>query len=506
MKTTNLCIFAFIILSLTNSCSKVEEQENDRIIIAGKINGYNSDSDDKLVEIIFNDILEGQKVEISQINENGEFKHITDRPYPQDFMFYYGTLVSLFVAPGDSIYLDVDSSFSHSRELNLNRYDLIKVAGTASKMNEDMIAYNKFYSDSLYDYSSEDKILRESTPGQYKEYIDKRTVEYLKRTEIFNLRQKTCKEFREWVYLKIEYDALDDLMRYRWMHPMRNRINRDSFSLSIPHDYFSFLNESATENRDAVVTTSYYSFINEFGMYLFDDSFPKDSTEIRTELSRKGDKAGLYKMVIRHVMSNTPQFSQDMILSNLYYTILKQGELDVYEEVSPSAPIKEKALNDILQSKYRKSKVIAENPHFSDNTSLSKIPEEIIQPILDSILIKHKNNVVYIDFWAPWCGPCMMEMPYSQKVREKYEGKNVRFVYLANRCTEQSWKITIAEEQIQGNHYLLTDDQFKVLAERFRFTGIPHYLLIDKNGNVVDGDAPRPRQEETLIKLIDQLL
>jgi thioredoxin-related protein len=53
---------------------------------------------------------------------------------------------------------------------------------------------------------------------------------------------------------------------------------------------------------------------------------------------------------------------------------------------------------------------------------------------------------------------------------------------------------------------LLTEDQFKVLAAEFGISGIPHYVLIDKKGNIVSKSAARPSQKELLIKFINNIL
>ncbi len=495
-----------IILGCTYSCLRTVEQQNSRIVIAGKIVGYNSSTDDKLVEIIFNDIFDSQVTEICQINEQGEFKHVTTRPYAQDFMFRYGTLMKFYVSPGDSLNIEIDNKIVQRKSLTINEYDLVKFIGPESKTNNDFIKCKKFYSDSLFNFYYEDSIIRVSSPIEYKQHISKRTDEYLKKTEKFCEENDINQTVRVWAHMDIQYEGYNDLMRYRWLYPMYHNIKRDSFKLTIPKEYFSFLDEQTLSNESAVITTNYYSLLEEYLMYLMMDTFPIDSGKVAMEIAGNGDITGSYKMRINHIARNTSQFTCDLLLSSIYFKLLKEGSLTVFEELNFSNPIKEKILNDIIQERYFKTKTVVNNPNLSEKINMNSISKEIIQPIFDTILQKHKGKVLYIDFWAPWCGPCMSEMQYSKKIKLLLEGKNVEFIYLANRCSDEYWNVTIAEEQIEGDHYLLTDDQYKVLTNQFDFSGIPHYILVDSDGNIVDSDAPRPREEDELIEAINKLL
>lgn len=506
---TNLLAFTFLLTTLIIGCSKSNKQKTDQIIIAGKIDNYNKDSDNNLIEIIFKNIMYSQTNELIQISENGEFKHITERPFPQDFMLAYGSIINLYVSPGDSIFIEIDNRLLYANRLNLNKHDLIKISGTSSIINSDIIKYNKFFNDSVFNWSAEEKAIIESTPDQYKVYIENRTKKYNEFIQKFNFENNTSKEFQNWAKYEIEYGVLDDLMRYRWHHPLYNKLKRDSlgnYPFDIPKEYFSFLEEQKKGNRDAVISTKYYNFIQEYTMYLQHDAFPLDSLVKIKELENNNDIIGRYNIYKRQVIRNCSDFAQDLELSILYYQLVTDGLLDVYEKVSASTPIMDKSLNNILQKKYISSKSAIENPQLFDHAHLTKISSDIVKPIIDTIINNFKGDVLYIDFWAPWCGPCMFEMPYSKKIQNIFENKDVRFIYLANRCTEESWKTTIYDKQISGEHFLLTDNQFKVLSNQFNFSGIPHYLLVDKTGNIISNEAPRPSNDIELKRRILELL
>lgn len=124
----------------------------------------------------------------------------------------------------------------------------------------------------------------------------------------------------------------------------------------------------------------------------------------------------------------------------------------------------------------------------------------------DELVKPYKGKVVYIDFWAPWCGPCMSEMPNSKELQQELAGKAVVFLYIGISCTKQSWENTIKDKGIAGEHYFANDNDGKLLSEKFNISGIPHYVLVDKNGKVADDRAFRPSDQSRLLKKINSLL
>lgn len=114
-----------------------------------------------------------------------------------------------------------------------------------------------------------------------------------------------------------------------------------------------------------------------------------------------------------------------------------------------------------------------------------------------------KGKYVYIDVWATWCGPCIAQIPALKKLEKAYEGKNIQFVSIsvddARRSgggsvdvAKEKWKTMITEEEL-GGMQLLADNNFNSdFVTNYKIDGIPRFILIDPNGNIVDADAPRP--------------
>jgi len=109
-----------------------------------------------------------------------------------------------------------------------------------------------------------------------------------------------------------------------------------------------------------------------------------------------------------------------------------------------------------------------------------------------------KGKYVYVDVWATWCGPCKAEIPYLKKVEELYHDKNIEFVSVSVDKIEDhdKWKEMIIDKEL-GGIQLLADNNFDSnFVQDYAIRGIPRFILIDPQGNIVSPDAPRPSSED----------
>lgn len=114
-----------------------------------------------------------------------------------------------------------------------------------------------------------------------------------------------------------------------------------------------------------------------------------------------------------------------------------------------------------------------------------------------------KGKVVLLDMWATWCGPCRAEEPHWEKLNEAFKGKAVAFVGVSTDQDKPKWEEYVKTKSLKGIQ--LHAGVGNPLSEAYKVNSIPRYILIDKNGNLISADSPRP-SDPKLSALIEEWL
>lgn len=101
-----------------------------------------------------------------------------------------------------------------------------------------------------------------------------------------------------------------------------------------------------------------------------------------------------------------------------------------------------------------------------------------------------RGKYVLFDVWATWCGPCKGEAPFFKSKALKYKDKPIQFVSLSVDENKKDWEI--AYEKKSGSVTQLYVKDKKAFYEKYNISGIPHFILIDPNGNFISAYFARP--------------
>lgn len=213
-------------------------------------------------------------------------------------------------------------------------------------------------------------------------------------------------------------------------------------------------------------------------------------------------KQSLYDYIKKTVNSNFKQINyQDLVLASLLSSSELFGETNTDE------------LDRLIagfRKDYPSSKYLPELEEiFAEYQSLmpgSMMKDFYMNSINDKAvkLSDYKGKLLYVDIWATWCGPCVEEFPFSKKLSKKYANqKDLAFIYVSLDSSRDKWLKYLKDHPslsgIHGNQPPVygppseKTDSNDVMS-LYKITGIPHYLLIGKDGRIISANAPRPSQ------------
>lgn len=160
------------------------------------------------------------------------------------------------------------------------------------------------------------------------------------------------------------------------------------------------------------------------------------------------------------------------------YTDDIKGLMEDIEICSKTEATRQKAIE--LKEKYYPMRVGAMAPDFEMEDEYGKIVK----------LSDFRGKIVFIDVWATWCGGCVAGLPAFIALKEQYKDrKDVVFLTISDDGVEAKsrWLDFLKEKKYSGvMPHLLINSEKDRFTEDYCITGIPRYILIDKEGKIVN--------------------
>jgi len=104
-------------------------------------------------------------------------------------------------------------------------------------------------------------------------------------------------------------------------------------------------------------------------------------------------------------------------------------------------------------------------------------------------LQKMKGQVVLVDFWATWCGPCMAELPKVKAAYEELHSKGFEILGISFDREQASLEKVLAREKMTWPQFYDDSEEGKKLGDEFGISSIPTMWLVDKKGALRDLNA-----------------
>lgn len=281
-----------------------------------------------------------------------------------------------------------------------------------------------------------------------------------------------------------QYDLL-----YGWA---QNRLNFQSYhryyaedeAFTTSESYADYLSELSKEDEEALDVSAYKNFWQSYAYKKAQSKFADDANPSPED------------RIINNLETIQSIFTNEKVRNKMLYAVM--FDVASYEG--------SKATENVLNS----YKALTSNEE--DLTKIkeklepwTKLKKGMPAPDFKYATIKGeqvalsdlKGKSVYIDIWATWCGPCRKELPSLEALETKYkDNEYLVFASVSIDENKEAWETMVTEKEMQGIQLFADKAWESKICEDYLIKGIPRFIIVGSDGNLIDADAPRPSSDE----------
>ena len=267
------------------------------------------------------------------------------------------------------------------------------------------------------------------------------------------------------------------------MHPVGHKMMTYNMQYVPSKEYYDVLESYLVEDEDWVDLDEYRAFVVE-------------AAHVLDEANR--EVTALYPKTVAQMKYIAGRFSSVKVRSTLLHylaaTYVDRHGIDGIQELENIyyTYVKDEALLADYKAKFEKW----------DLSKPGKPSPEISAVDINGkqwSLADFRGKYIYIDMWATWCAPCRREMPYLKALEEKFRDAQIVFLGLSTDSDKSKWEAMVGTGEMTGVQlYLGPQSAFQ---KAYQIDGIPRFILLDKEGKIINNNMSRPSEEATAATL-----
>ena len=235
--------------------------------------------------------------------------------------------------------------------------------------------------------------------------------------------------------------------------------------------------------RDTMISRRFVACLKEFNAQR-----AKEQARLDT-LREKYMYANAFDTLRRYGLDRC--LAYDYALTGYFYSLVSQQQqnenfrLDLFAEMTRLLPyVGTPYLTGRIVRAYEEASSVVIRPVEKDE------PRTKADDYFDELIAPYRGYVLYIDFWGTGCAPCRQGMVEARQTVEELKDSKIKFLYITSEGISPlaAYDRFLSERRIQGERLRLSDDQWNLLCTKFDIYGIPHCVVVDKQGRVVDNN------------------
>ncbi|MDF1672278.1 MAG: TlpA disulfide reductase family protein [Vicingaceae bacterium] len=118
-------------------------------------------------------------------------------------------------------------------------------------------------------------------------------------------------------------------------------------------------------------------------------------------------------------------------------------------------------------------------------------------------MVDYKGKVIFLNFWATWCMPCVAELPSIENLYSQFKD-DVAFLLISNESIEKVKNYHTKKEYTVPFHIRNNDS---LIPQQYNHEGIPTTFIINKNGKIVKASSgAEDWDDENFIKVLKEMI
>ncbi len=429
-----------------------------------------------------------------KVDAKGNFRlELPKLTAPTAATFTHGEYTSLYLTPGDNLVLTVDT----------DKFDeTVRYTGTgAAACNYLAQALLKFETDPTAGMLVQAET---SGPAAIRQRADAYRQRLLAHLGTYAKTHPLTPAFRAYARHSILFEWASGLLAYP---EMRKAVTPQDVPV-LPATYYDFLAavRPAQDSAYRARNEQYWQFMDTYADYRLPDATQPLTSEAllaatRAQFGNGPSRDLVAAKYVYQTLSGAGAKAAAPLLP-AFRAVNRDSALarSIREQVARQ-PALDKRREEMAAHEKQVREVLAagkEAPNFTVRDAAGKTVS----------LADYKGKVVYLDFWASWCKPCMAEVPAGVALKKQFAGQDVVFLYVSIDEQEDKWQKALSTNPLQSANSVHTLDKgwAAPAPKAYLVQSIPAYFLIGRDGRFAADETTRPSDGPATAALLNEAL